>query len=507
MSASREKKKRQDFVASGAADAKAAREAEKKAAEKKANILYSCIAALFVVAALGLVTYNVLESGVFDRYKTAITIDGEKYSVADTAYYYTDAYQSFMTKNSTMASMMGLDTSTPLSEQAFMGAEDMTWADYFREEAFATMRFVHAGKTAAAAKGITLDDADYATLESSKTALTAEAASYGYTYDEYIKAIYGNLVTAKLYEENTKDYLLATKYANQYYQTLSFTDDEILAYRDANIDNYEIVDAEYVVVTGVPDSKTDENGNLVSATEEEKAAAMAVAKEAADSILAAYKSGTSLSEAAEAYDIASYISNSSMPLTNTDIGAWMFDASRKVGDTDIVTTTSSYYVAAFHGRKLNDALEYNARHILITADSLGLAEGVEATDELLLAKAENVLASWDGTENGFANLAIEHSQDTGSAAVGGLYENVPKGYMVSQFEDWCYAEGRQAGDTGIVKTTYGYHIMYFVGYGDTPYWHYACNNQMISDAYTTWETDLITSVTAELNEKNVMLVG
>ena len=37
------------------------------------------------------------------------------------------------------------------------------------------------------------------------------------------------------------------------------------------------------------------------------------------------------------------------------------------------------------------------------------------------------------------------------------------GQMVPPFEEWCFDASRQHGDYGIVKTTYGYHIMYFVG--------------------------------------------
>ena len=143
MSASREKKKRQEFLASGAVDPKAAREAEKKASEKKSSILYTCLAALFVVVAVGLIVYNAYDSGVLQRSKTAVTIDGEKYTVADAAFYYQDAYQVFISKNGTLASMMGLDTTQSLASQPFMGSTDQTWADYFKEEAVATMRCVH----------------------------------------------------------------------------------------------------------------------------------------------------------------------------------------------------------------------------------------------------------------------------------------------------------------------------------------------------------------------------
>ena len=40
--------------------------------------------------------------------------------------------------------------------------------------------------------------------------------------------------------------------------------------------------------------------------------------------------------------------------------------------------------------------------------------------------------------------------------------------MVEPFETWCFDEARVIGDTGLVKTSYGYHVMYFVG--STPIW-------------------------------------
>ena len=34
--------------------------------------------------------------------------------------------------------------------------------------------------------------------------------------------------------------------------------------------------------------------------------------------------------------------------------------------------------------------------------------------------------------------------------------------MVTEFNDWCFDESRKPGDHGIVETSYGYHLMYFV---------------------------------------------
>ena len=165
-------------------------------------------------------------------------------------------------------------------------------------------------------------------------------------------------------------------------------------------------------------------------------------------------------------------------------------------------------MAVFHGRERDDALDYNVRHILVTADSLELGEGEEATEEMLRAKAQEILDTWDGTEDGFAALANENSEDGGSNTNGGLYEDVPKGRMIAAFQDWCYEDGRKSGDTGIVySASTGAHIMYFVGYGDTEYWHYACESMMRSDEQTEWETGLRDSVTAEVNESGMKSVG
>ena len=58
-----------------------------------------------------------------------------------------------------------------------------------------------------------------------------------------------------------------------------------------------------------------------------------------------------------------------------------------------------------------------------------------------------------------------------------------------------------------MKSSYGQHIMYFVGYGDTPYWYYACNNALINNAYSEWQTETTESVTAEVNEAGMAMIG
>lgn len=155
MSASREKKKRQELTPGSTADPKAAREAEARADARKTNILYGTLGVLFVALAVFLVVYN---SGILERNKTAVTIGGESYSVAQASYYYHSAYQNFInSQNGYYAMAFGmLDTNTPLKDQSY--DDTQTWDDYFKSVAVENMQFVHAAKKAAQEAGVTLGE-------------------------------------------------------------------------------------------------------------------------------------------------------------------------------------------------------------------------------------------------------------------------------------------------------------------------------------------------------------
>ena len=115
----------------------------------------------------------------------------------------------------------------------------------------------------------------------------------------------------------------------------------------------------------------------------------------------------------------------------------------------------------------------DVRHILITPESTpvdGSTTGeTTISDEAWAdaeAKAQELLDQYlagDKTEDSFAALANENSQDPGSNTNGGLYTGVTQGQMVDTFDEWCFDDARQVGDTGIVKTSYGYHVMLYCG--------------------------------------------
>lgn len=150
----------------------------------------------------------------------------------------------------------------------------------------------------------------------------------------------------------------------------------------------------------------------------------------------------------------------------------------------------------------------NVRHILITPED---ADGDKvSTDEEKAAakeKAEALLAQFleDPTEQNFAALANENSSDPGSNEKGGLYEDVYPGQMEQSFNDWCFDETRKPGDTGIVETSYGYHIMYFVSQSDTYQWKTLCEEDYPVSRMETWINEQMDSMPLSVDYASVVI--
>ena len=170
---------------------------------------------------------------------------------------------------------------------------------------------------------------------------------------------------------------------------------------------------------------------------------------------------------------------------------------------------SGCYVVYYDGSTDNEFPMVNVRHILVKpAHPTDEAEDAHTDDETYSAEewaaakatAEEIYDEWkagEATEDSFAALANEKSDD-GDGTTGGLYQNVTPGQMVQAFNDWCFDSSRKSGDTGIVETQYGYHVMYFVG-TDDPYWMVQVRNAMTNKAYSEWSANLVKDITATEN--------
>ena len=148
---------------------------------------------------------------------------------------------------------------------------------------------------------------------------------------------------------------------------------------------------------------------------------------------------------------------------------------------------------ASYGLQKTDLTNVHVRHVLIQpAETDENGEYTEAAWTQAQADMDAVAAEWEAgskTEDAFAELVMAHSQD-GNAAQGGLYENVYPGQMVTEFNDWCFDPARKVGDYGVVKTQYGYHLIYFSGRSDTMQWYQTAEQDYLSDLSNQMEQEI-----------------
>ncbi len=109
-----------------------------------------------------------------------------------------------------------------------------------------------------------------------------------------------------------------------------------------------------------------------------------------------------------------------------------------------------YYNA--HQSEYSVPEQARARHILIKVDPAAGPKG----DAAAKAKAEALLKQIQAGAN-FAELAKKNSDDPGSKDSGGELGFAQRGRMVPEFDKAIFSQ--KIGDTQIVKTQYGYHIV------------------------------------------------
>ena len=317
--------------------------------------------------------------------------------------YWMEFYQMIQNYGS-YASMLGLDTTKPLHEQASL-LEGNSWEQYFLGSVVKNTGEFRALQRAAEAEGYALPEDVAAQLDDlanpdGELAASAKASGFA-SLEDYLRESFGPGVTPKNYQNYMRLYITAM----YYYQDVLYgepyntsTESEVEAYFDANAESY---------------------------------AADGVTKD-----------------------------------SNVDV-----------------------------------------RHILIMPDGEKAADGTYSEDAWAAAEAEadRIYALWqeNQSEDYFSELAKEYSKD-GSATNGGAYEAAP-GKTVTEFNDWCFDGSRKAGDTGIIRSQYGYHIMYFIGKNDTRAWFDTAKQDLAAQLASDRLSEICETYTVEFDYSHVSI--
>lgn len=297
------------------------------------------------------------------------------------------------------------DYSKPLSEQYYSEEENKSWEQYFLEVSIESWRRYVLLNILATQEGVALSSAEV--METLNQSVEEEATQQGYESAEVmVKALFGNACTKADYINYILLYDNALTYFEDKYDSYTPTREEVSAYYDQNKELFEY------------------------------------------------------------YDLAK-----------------------------------------------EDVTLVDVRHILIQLEDVESTDSqVNYTDEQweqCKQQAQAVLDKWleTPTQENFAALAAEHSKDPGSVSVGGLYTDVAEGQMVTEFNAWIFDPSRKPGDTGLVKTVFGYHIMYFVGSEVTDgQWYQIAETQLASEYLNKLIEDAGKSRTMEVNYKKIALL-
>ena len=121
-------------------------------------------------------------------------------------------------------------------------------------------------------------------------------------------------------------------------------------------------------------------------------------------------------------------------------------------------------------------------------------------------KAQEILDDWlagQKTEESFGELAGEFSDSDTAESDGGLIENIYEGYLTDEMDAWCFDEDRKEGDCELVRTKYGYHVVYFVM--AEPEWYRECREGVVAELANEIMADAREQYMMEVDYKKIVL--
>lgn len=528
MSASKKKQLRKEQYMTERQNAAAKENKQLKRYTLTFWVVILVVAAIFV----GAIVANPLKNVVYSNTK-AMQVGDYTLTSADVNYYYIDAVNNYVSQNSQYLQLF-IDTTKPLNEQVLDKETGATWADNFLEQAKQNIKSTYALYVEALKNGYTLSDSDKTSIDSTIAMSELYASYYGYNnINGYLRAMYGNGANEKNYRHYLEVSAIARGYMAAHQDTLEYTAEDLLNFQAPNPYRYNSYTfASYYV--NAADFRTggtkDDKGN-VTYSDEEKAAAVAAAKAAADELASMTYADLDAFDAAIKAMTINKDKTSVAAVRNEDVlydrmnvlfqnwltgrvepeteGGEVTFETRTEGEMTVIEYASGtgenkvingYYVLRFGTVNDNVFALKNVRHVLIPYEGgktdTTTGEVTYSNEEKAAARkaAKKLMDEWvakgDLSEESFAELAKANSKDS-NAAQGGLYEDVYPGQMVAPFENWVYDAERKVGDYEVVETEFGCHLMFFVGDSETTFRDYMITNMLRNDDMNKWHTSLI----------------
>lgn len=459
-------------------------------------------AVIAVVATLG-VRYYTVPNGKEGKYmnpaSVVATVDGQKISIGMYDYYYASIVSYY--EQYASYGYYSLDTTKDYSKQYTTDDDGnkISWQKFFETEALKEVEQITTYYSKALEEGVTLTSAQKKTIDKQISTLKDSASQNDVSLDQYIKANFGTYCSEDTIRIMLEQYYLSANYKGKFKSETKVTDNDVDKYYNDHKNDYKKIEFYYIAS---PYDATDDNSKnesiktaeKIMAKMKDKKSVIALVPEVYSSYIdsqvkSSMEQDSTLTEKkAREEAVKSYESNVVTTVSGSDspfddkMNTWLFSDDTKVGSKKYYIDESAgyiYIVLKTSKASVEEDETYTVRHILVAPESgsnssSSTSEKTEYTDEQWAAakkKADSILAKFNKTDKSeyeFAKLAEQYSTDSASTSsgsndsFGGLYESVTLGQMVPDFEKWSIDDSRKYGDTGIVKSDYGYHIMFFI---------------------------------------------
>lgn len=140
--------------------------------------------------------------------------------------------------------------------------------------------------------------------------------------------------------------------------------------------------------------------------------------------------------------------------------------------------------------KLSGKTKELAQSLLDKGQTVSAENMAKALVDLMIAEGKMVTKTADNGEtyyymekDAFEEYAKAYTEDSGV-----FYEDVKRGDMVTEFDAWLYNDSRIQNEVSpsAVKTTYGYHIMFYNGHTEEINWKATASDAIATADYEAW---------------------
>ncbi len=485
-------------------DLKMQKRAEEKARAKKEKQV-SLITSILIVAALVCFMASFPIRSYLTIHGTYVKVAGENISRLEFDYNYNMALNNYMNQYGTYLSYMGLDLTGDLSTQMY--SDSLTFKDFFEKMAVENIIQTKALKAEAKAAGFTYDATkDY---EDYLNYVSQAAEAAGMTEKQFVQENFGAYATTSRLKPIVMENLESSAYYDSVSDEKMPSDEDAENYYAENKDSYDSIDYRMTVInaelpteptdladktedttttdntTGSTstDSTTGTDTTTYEPSEAEIAYAMEQAKAEADTALKSIAKDGELKENAKRTSLASVTRE------------WLFDESRKAGDTTVIEdeTNNRYYVLAFEKRYLDETPTVDVRAVILSNDGD--------------VSADSVLEEWKSgaaTEDSFAELADKYNTASTTTSEGGLFEALSVSNVSDELKDWMTDSSRVQGDTAVIAPegeSYTY-VVYFIGTNEAE-WMKSIKNTLLTDIMADYLEEITANYSVEDSRNNL----